>query len=116
MSVALKLRLNPKLLRRPWQRGLDFCGYRIWPTPHPAAQAQHQAVAPPVANLSATYASGRASLADAQQVVASCIAYFKHANTRRALEGLLDDLVLIRERMACCKRHDTKPQAVRVEL
>lgn len=31
-NVALKLRLNPKSCYEPWQRGLDFCGYRIWPT------------------------------------------------------------------------------------
>ena len=29
---SLCLALNPKTAIHPWQRGLDFCGYRIWPT------------------------------------------------------------------------------------
>ncbi len=92
----LGLRLNPKSDCQPWQRGVDFCGYRIWPTHILPRKRNTRRWRVRLRHLARDFAAGRASLRDAQQMVASCIAYHRYASAKRTLDGLLSDTVLMR--------------------
>jgi len=94
--ARLKLRLNPKSRYEPWQRGLDFCGYRVWPTHVLPRKRNTKRWRQRLRRLVADYAAGRATLADARQMIASCIAYYNHASARHTLGGLLSQAALRR--------------------
>jgi hypothetical protein len=92
----LKLRLNPKSHYEPWQRGLDFCGYRIWPTHILPRKRNTKRWRQRLRQLAYDYAEGRSSLESARQLIGSCIAYFSHANAARTLAALLSETILRR--------------------
>jgi retron-type reverse transcriptase len=94
--AALKLRLNPKSRYEPWQRGLDFCGYRIWPTHILPRKRNIRRWRRRLRNLRDDYAAGRCDLGAAQQTISSLIAYSRHASASRTLAGLLANTPLKR--------------------
>lgn len=95
--AALKLRLNPKSRYEPYQRGLDFCGYRIWPTHILPRKRNTKRWRSRLRALSEQYADGAVTLDECRQMVASCIAYHAHANAWRTLSGLLADTCFCKE-------------------
>ncbi|TXF11947.1 reverse transcriptase/maturase family protein [Pelomicrobium methylotrophicum] len=92
--AKLKLRLNPKSRYEPWQRGLDFCGYRIWPTHILPRKRNIRRWRARFKALRAAYAAGHVDLKDVRQMVKSCAAYLKHASAHQVMTGMLKDLVL----------------------
>lgn len=94
--AALKLRLNPKSRYEPYQRGLDFCGYRIWPTHILPRKRNVRRWRARLRRLRADYATGRASLRDARQMIMSCIAYYRHASAQQTLACALSETLLTR--------------------
>ena len=92
----LRLRLNPKSSYALWQRGVDFCGYRIWPTHILPRKRNTKRWRTRLRALSAQYADGAVTLDECRQMVASCIAYHAHANARRTLDAMLSDFTLSR--------------------
>ena len=95
-ATRLKLRLNPKSAYAPWQRAVDFCGYRIWPTHILPRKRNVRRWRERLRRLAQDFSAGRSNLRDAQQMIASCIAYHRHASAKRTLAGLLDDLIFTR--------------------
>jgi retron-type reverse transcriptase len=94
--AVLKLRLNPKSRYEPWQRGLDFCGYRIWPTHILPRKRNIRRWRRRLRKLRRGYEEGNLELDDARKMVMSCIAYYKHSDDQRGLSRLLSDVVLSR--------------------
>jgi retron-type reverse transcriptase len=92
---ALGLSLNPKTAIHPWQRGVDFCGYRIWPTHILPRKRNIKRARADFRQLMAQYFAGEVELSDVRQRVMSFLAYAKHCQAHRTVEGVLGDLVLV---------------------
>jgi len=91
----LGLSLNPKTAIHPWQRGIDFCGYRIWPTHILPRKRNIKRARADFRQMMRAYFDGEVSMTDARQRVMSFLAYAKHCQARRTVEGVLGDLVLV---------------------
>lgn len=92
---GLGLSLNPKTAIHPWQRGIDFCGYRIWPTHILPRKRNIKRARADFRQLMCQYFDGDVGLPEVRQRVMSFLAYAKHCNARRTVEGVLGDLVLV---------------------
>jgi len=92
---GLGLSLNPKTAIHPWQRGIDFCGYRIWPTHILPRKRNIKRARADFRQIMRAYFDGEISLTDVRQRVMSFLAYAKHCQARRTVEGVLGDLVLV---------------------
>lgn len=92
---GLGLTLNPKTAIHPWQRGLDFCGYRIWPTHILPRKRNIKRARLSFRELTARYHDGEVDQEHVRQRVMSFLAYTKHCNAHRTVKGVLGDLVLI---------------------
>lgn len=92
---GLALSLNPKTGIHPWQRGVDFCGYRIWPTHVLPRKRNIKRARRDFQKLKRDYQNGKVGLDEVRQRVMSFLAYAKHCNAQRTVEGVLGDLVLI---------------------
>lgn len=93
---AMNLLLNPKTAIFPAQRGVDFCGYRIWATHMLPRKRTTKRARRDFRKLAKRYAQGRAELSDVHTRVVSYLAYTKHCQAQRTTDELLSDLVLIR--------------------
>ena len=92
---GLALSLNPKTAIHPWQRGIDFCGYRIWPTHILPRKRNIKRARLAFKEMAAQYHNGEIDLEFVRQRVMSFIAYSKHCSAHQTVEGVLGDLVLI---------------------
>lgn len=92
---SLGLSLNPKTAIHPWKRGLDFCGYRIWPTHILPRKRNIKRARKDFRRLMCEYFVGEVTLAEVRQRVMSFLAYAKHCQAQRTVEGVLGDLVLV---------------------
>ena len=94
---GLALSLNPKTAIHPWQRGIDFCGYRIWPTHILPRKRNIKRARLAFREMAAQYHAGEIDLEFVRQRVMSFLAYSKHCSAKRTVEGVLGDLVLVRK-------------------
>lgn len=92
---ALGLNLNPKTAIHPWQRGLDFCGYRIWPTHILPRKRNVKRARASFRVMAKKYRDGDVDQEHVRQRVMSFLAYTKHCNACRTVDGVLGDLILI---------------------
>lgn len=92
---GLALSLNPKTAIHPWQRGIDFCGYRIWPTHILPRKRNIKRARLAFKEMADQYHDGEIDLEFVRQRVMSFLAYTKHCSARMTVEGVLGDLVLI---------------------
>lgn len=92
---ALGLELNPKTAIHPWQRGVDFCGYRVWPTHILPRKRNIKRARKDFKRLMRQYFDGEVGLPDVRQRAASFVAYAKHCDARETVERVLGDLVLV---------------------
>ena len=89
---ALALTLNPKTAYHPWQRGVDFCGYRIWPTHILPRKRNIKRARADFRKLAKAYAAGRADPALVRHRVDAFRAYTKHCNAEKTTKHVLQDL------------------------
>lgn len=92
---SLGLELNPKTAIHPWQRGVDFCGYRTWPTHILPRKRNIKRARRDFRRLMCQYFVGEVDLPHVRQRVASFVAYAKHCDARETVERTLGDLVLV---------------------
>lgn len=92
---ALGLSLNPKTSIHPWQRGVDFCGYRIWPTHILPRKRNIKRARADFKRLMRQYYSGLVEMEHVRERVMSFLAYAKHCQAQRTVEGILGEIVLI---------------------
>lgn len=92
---SLGLSLNPKTAIHPWQRGVDFCGYRIWPTHILPRKRNMKRARLAFRGMAAKYRDGKVDREHVRQRVMSFLAYAKHCNAHRTVQGVLGDLVLV---------------------
>ncbi|CAM5290150.1 reverse transcriptase domain-containing protein [Eoetvoesiella caeni] len=92
---GLGLWLNPKSAIHPWQRGVDFCGYRIWPSHILPRKRNIKRARADFKRLMRQYYSGQVEMTHVRERVMSFLAYAKHCQARRTVEGILGEIVLI---------------------
>ena len=89
---ALALTLNPKTAYHPWQRGVDFAGYRIWPTHILPRKRNIKRATADFRKLAKAYAAGRVDPARVRQRVDAFRAYTKHCSAEKTTKHVLQDL------------------------
>lgn len=89
---ALALTLNPKTAYHPWQRGIDFAGYRIWPTHILPRKRNIKRARSSFKKLAKAYAAGKISVSAVQQRVHAFRAYTKHCCAATTTEAVLGEL------------------------
>lgn len=90
----LGLRLNPKTAVFPMMRGVDFCGYRIWPTHILPRKRNTVRARRRLRRLADLYARGSVGLEEVGASVMSFLGYMKHCSGHETTKQLLKDLVL----------------------
>ncbi|WP_219061111.1 reverse transcriptase/maturase family protein [Pseudomonas sp. UMAB-08] len=94
--TSLSLALNPKTAIHPWQRGLDFCGYRIWPTHILPRKRNIKRARKNFKSLARKYARRAIDQIHVRQRVCSFLAYTKHCDANRTVAAILGELRLVR--------------------
>lgn len=95
---GLGLSLNPKTATFPLRCGVDFCGYRVWPTHILPRKRNIRRARRAFRDLAARYGRGEIGLDYIWPRIASFLAYTKHCNARKTVERILADTVLQKER------------------
>lgn len=88
------LTLNPKTQVRPAAAGVDWCGYRTWATHIRPRKRNIKRAKARIAKARHDYHAGRVGLPEVQQQVHSLLAYAKHCDAHRTIEGILERAVL----------------------
>lgn len=94
--TALGLALNPKTSIFPAARGVDFCGYRAWPTHILPRKRNIKKAKMRFRLLASQYRTGLVGLKAAQQQVSSFLAYTKHCDAHETVRSVLNDFSLTR--------------------
>ena len=89
---ALGLTLNPKTAYHPWQRGIDFAGYRIWPTHILPRKRNIKRARASFKRLAKLYAVGKVTAEAVRQHVNAFTAYTKHCNAKTTTTSVLREL------------------------
>jgi retron-type reverse transcriptase len=95
LNQELKLRLNPKTDVYPWYHGLNFCGYRIWPTHTLPRKANVLRMQRRLNRMSRLCLAGRLATENVQSVLMSWFGYMKHCNSYRTVREFLKKFVLM---------------------
>jgi hypothetical protein len=88
---GLSLQPNPKSTLFPWQRGIDFCGYRIWPTHILPRKRTMRRWRRRLNAAAAATRAGQMLLSDYRDTVMSGLAYAKHCSAYCALATTLQE-------------------------
>jgi retron-type reverse transcriptase len=98
LGEGLKLTLNPKTQIFPASHGVDFCGYRIWPTHLLPRKKNVKRTKKRFKRLADQYSKGLISLQDIRPYVMSFLGYMRHCNSYKTRQSILGALVLQRKR------------------
>ncbi|WP_100523430.1 RNA-directed DNA polymerase [Mycobacteroides abscessus] len=96
LRFELKLQLNNKTSIRPIFQGIEFVGYRIWPTHRKLKKKTVKKMKSRLRFLRKAYQRGEVSLDDTRSTIASYLGYMKHANCYRLKKKVLREFVLVR--------------------
>lgn len=80
VEFKLGLTLNPKSCIQPLNKGLNFCGYRIWPTHTLPRKRNIRRVKKRLRKMINLYHTGKCTEHAINQVWASYLGYMKHCN------------------------------------
>lgn len=98
----LRLRTNAKTQIFPVGvvrgRGLDFLGYRIWPTHRKLRISSIKRIKTSLKRLAKQYAAGRVQLENVNQTVRSWVAHASHANTYGLRAKILGTFIFIKNK------------------
>ena len=89
LRTRLLMRLNPKSGIYAVCQGVDFCGYRSWPTHVLPRNRNVTRARRSFRGLARLYQRGRVSLNKVRSVAASFIGYMSHCSGRRSAAGVL---------------------------
>jgi retron-type reverse transcriptase len=93
----LKLNLNPKTSVFPGKNGIDFCGYRIWPTHVKPRKSTLKRAKKRLRKMARTYRKNPKILEHARANIMSFIGYIGHCDGWRSAKSFLEYLVFRRE-------------------
>lgn len=89
LDTHLRLRLNPKTAIFPLSQGVDFCGYRIWPTHRLPRKRVVQAAKRRFERLATMRDRGIVGCSEIRAVVEAFIGYMKHCNGRMSADSAI---------------------------
>lgn len=93
---GLGLALNPKTAVHPADRGVDFCGYRMWATHMLPRKRNIKRARRQFKLMAERYAAGHIDLSYIRPRVSSFLAYTKHCQAVTTVESVLDGFRLTR--------------------
>lgn len=93
---ALGLALNPKTAVFPLRCGVDFCGYRIWPTHILPRKRNIKRARRKFRSLAVRYSHGEIDMNYVWPRVASFLAYTKHCSARETVDNILAETIFQR--------------------
>lgn len=96
LEDELRLTLNRKTGIRETNQGIDFVGYRIWPTHRRARRRTVKKLKRRLRQMAAEYAAGILSLEEINAVIQSYIGYLGHADTYTLRQKLFGEFILHR--------------------
>ncbi|WNF36391.1 RNA-directed DNA polymerase [Bacillaceae bacterium IKA-2] len=94
LVTNLKLELNNKTTIRPIHTGIEFVGYRVWPTHRKLKKKTVKKMKKRLKYLQNSYAKGEVTLNDVRCTLASYLGYMKHANCYKLKKKVLNEFVL----------------------
>jgi retron-type reverse transcriptase len=93
----LKLNLNPKTGIFPGKTGIDFCGYRIWPTHIKPRKSTLKRAKKRLRKMARMYRTNPEILEHAKASIMSFLGYIRHCQGWRSTKSLLESIVFKRE-------------------
>lgn len=93
----LHLSLNNKTSIDTTNQGVDFCGYRVWPTHKKLRKKTALKMKKRLKHLQKAYANWRISFAEVNASVQSYFGLLEHCNSHRLFMKLCNDLVFARQ-------------------
>jgi retron-type reverse transcriptase len=93
----LKLNLNPKTGIFPGKNGIDFCGYRIWPTHIKPRKSTVKRAKKRLRKMARMYRTNPEILEHAKASVMSFLGYIRHCQGWRSTKSLLESIAFRRK-------------------
>jgi RNA-directed DNA polymerase len=93
LDERLRLTLNNKTAIRPIHTGLEFCGYRIWPTHRKIRKETVRKIKSGLKHAKRCFERGEMTTDEVNAVVQSYIGFMKHADTYNLRNKIFGDLV-----------------------
>lgn len=97
LHESLRLNLNSKTSVFPISRGVDFLGYRTWPTHRLLRKRSVVSMRRKLKALAERYGTGEVSLDTIQPIIASWLGHAKHAESYNVRKKLLGNVVYKRQ-------------------
>jgi hypothetical protein len=89
LASDLGLSLNPKTAIYPATQGVDFCGYRVWPTHRLIRKRSARAMKRRLKALQWRYSNGEIGLDQVRASIASWVGHARHAESCKTRDELL---------------------------
>lgn len=97
LEFRLALQLNGKTSIFPASQGIDFLGYRIWPTHRLLRKRSMKRIKRALRRFARDYAAGRISPDRVRATLHSWLGHAQHANSYNFRHRLLDEFILRRD-------------------
>ncbi len=97
LNNTLKLELNPKTAIFPMNRGVDFVGYRIWPTHILPRKRTIKRTKKRFKKFSKLYADNKMDMKNIKASLMSFLGYIKHCNAHKTTISTLEKIILKRD-------------------
>jgi len=94
LTEHLALTLNSKTNIFPMAQGVNFLGYRIWPTHRLLRKSSVKLMRRKLKRFAAGYAVGKVTLAEINASIQSWLGHCSHANTYNVRRKLFSDFIL----------------------
>ncbi len=95
LELELNLKLNPKTNIFSYKQGINFCGYRIWPTHILPRKRNIKKMRKRLKYLSKLYRKREITLNEFKSSLMSYLGYLKHCNSYRTLKSILNEIYLM---------------------
>jgi len=96
LSIELKLQLNNKTAIRPINDGLDYVGFRIWPTHRRLSKKTSKKMKARLKYLKNAFARGEVNADEVHSTLMSYLGMMQHADCYNLRSKIIKDLVLVR--------------------
>ena len=97
LDEKLRLNLNNKTCIRPITLGIEFIGYKVWPTHIKLRKSSARKMKRRLKGVQKLYARSEMDFGEANSVVQSYLGIMKHCNSLRLKQKIFGDFVLQRE-------------------
>jgi hypothetical protein len=97
VNKSLNLTMNPKSGIFPGRHGIDFCGYRIWPSHVKARKSTLKRAKRRLRKMAKLYRTNPGILQHAHDSIQSFLGYIKHCSGWQSTKAVLESIVFKRD-------------------